>query len=103
MDELKINTVSEFLLEIERIYKNTPLMHEDKKLKILFRGQENISWPLLPGLFRDKKYYNKEKDIINEIVRKILSEFGQGNILEKPVKMQHYGVPTRLLDLTGNL
>lgn len=43
MDELKINTVSEFLLEIERIYKNTPLMHEDKKLKILFRGQENIS------------------------------------------------------------
>lgn len=102
MEELKINTVSEFLLEIERIYKNAPLMYEDKKLKILFRGQENVSWPLLPGLFRNEIYYNKEKDIIKEMVRKIPSEFGQGNILEKLVKMQHYGVPTRLLDLTGN-
>lgn len=102
MEELRINTVSEFLLEIERIYKNAPLMHKDKRLKILLRGQANVSWPLLPGLFRDEKYYNKEKDIIKEIIRKIPSEFGQGNILEKLVKMQHYGVPTRLLDLTGN-
>lgn len=71
--------------------------------KILFRGQANINWALLPSLFRKEKYYNHEKEIISEIIRQMPYVFKDCNTdLEKLIKMQHFGAPTRLLDLTGN-
>lgn len=102
MLELKIKTVSEYLSIIEKLYKDAPAFFGKTPLKVLFRGQENLEWPLLPGLFRYESFYHNEIDLIKELERKLPQEFNQKNILEKLIKMQHYGAPTRLLDLTGN-
>lgn len=70
--------------------------------KILFRGHGNKEWKCLPKLFRNKKWFNNEKNIIDEVLRRAPEAFNDLSPFEILVKMQHYGVPTRLLDFTGN-
>jgi hypothetical protein len=70
--------------------------------KILwYRGQGNKDWPLQPGLFRLDTAGPLEAHAYDEWVRR-------ADVIEKPEQkewhhlfnMQHYGVPTRLLDWT---
>ncbi len=49
-------------------------------------------------LFRKQEWYENEKIIVNEIIRRCPNEFEGLSAFEKLVKMQHYGAPTRLLD-----
>lgn len=68
---------------------------EKYKNNYLFRGQANKNWSIIPSLFRDNSVLEQEVNTIKE------SEyFDNENILTGIFKMQHYGVPTRLLDLT---
>lgn len=70
--------------------------------KIVYRGQANKSWKCIPKLFRKKEWFENEKNIIDEILRRCPNDFEGLDAFEKLVKMQHYGTPTRLLDFTGN-
>jgi hypothetical protein len=67
-----------------------------------YRGQPNRGLSLLPTIFRSRMLQHEE-DIINEFIRRRPDEFperdGLFNIL---AKMQHYGLHTRLLDVTEN-
>lgn len=48
-------------------------------------------------------YRHKEKNMINEILTAHPAEFYQDHfMIDKLVRMQHYGLPTRLLDVTAN-
>ena len=53
-------------------------------------------------MFRREEFYNHEKEIIEEVERRLPDEFSGTSGFEKLIKMQHYGAPTRMLDLTGN-
>ena len=66
-----------------------------------FRGQANSSWVLEPKLYREN-LFQKEGVLISELMRVSPSEFRDGDYFDKLVKMQHYGLPTRLLDTTLN-
>ncbi len=69
-----------------------------------FRGQESIHWSLLPSLFREKQFKDNEYNIYHDIISKCSDEFKHcSSDFDKMVKMQHYGIPTRLLDITTNL
>lgn len=68
---------------------------ESYKNKYLFRGQANKDWDLLPSVFRNNKNLENETFNLNKAIIKSTE-----NILTTLFKLQHYGEPTRLLDLT---
>ncbi len=70
--------------------------------KFFFRGQANCNWDVVPGIFREN-YLSYESELINGAYLRNPSEFRQLNTdFEKLAKLQHYGLPTRLLDVTSN-
>jgi|GEM_PF-2912897 len=67
-----------------------------------FRGHSDLSYKLLPGLFREK-YIEYEKKLFDEFLIRKNEEFTyRFTIIEKLIFMQHYGLRTRLLDITTN-
>ncbi len=81
---------------------------EIREGKLLFRGQSNISYELLPSIARD--YNGKKQPLLsaeaqmiesakNELPDVFRREYEPIEIL---ALLQHYGMPTRLLDVTEN-
>lgn len=69
---------------------------------LLYRGQPNNEYDVTPSVFRSS-LITKEHELINELIFRIPDEFKNINsAFERLVKMQHYGLPTRLLDVTTN-
>jgi hypothetical protein len=70
---------------------------------IWYRGQADHEWKLVPGLFRTESSFSLESKAYREWVRRsALIEKPEDNEWEHLFNMQHYGVPTRLLDWTEN-
>lgn len=70
--------------------------------KFFFRGQSNKNWDLRPSAFRDNTLAI-EHDLILEACVRAPFEFGtQFSAFERLTKLQHYGLHTRLLDVTVN-
>jgi FRG domain len=73
-----------------------------------FRGSQKSHWPLIPGLYRyldhETKVHEAEDEIREEFIKRApsLTEHRPVNGWEWYFMMQHYGVPTRLLDWTEN-
>ena len=66
-----------------------------------YRGVSNSEWELLPSLaVNDLEFY--EPVMIEEFKKAYPSEFDVKDDFEIIAKMQHYGLPTRLLDFTSN-
>ncbi|WP_346678143.1 FRG domain-containing protein [Erysipelatoclostridium sp. An173] len=68
----------------------------------LFRGQGNKEWNLIPSVMRNREDFLNEELYIKECIRQYPEEFKNMNKVDILIKMQHYGMPTRLLDLTKN-
>ncbi|MCW2279446.1 FRG domain-containing protein [Heliophilum fasciatum] len=69
---------------------------------LLFRGQANISFPMDASIFRNNMI-GKETTLINDLILQEPFEFDNHMTdFEQLVKMQHYGLPTRLIDVTTN-
>ena len=83
---------------------NKAISFYKKKDEILFfRGHSDANFMLLPSLFRQASWANNERSMYNEMLINCPTEFENCHThLEKLVKMQHYGLPTRLLDITTN-
>ncbi len=71
-----------------------------------YRGVSDCEYEDIPAIYRIKdgiSYIKKEHIIFREALTKSPSYFlGKQQVFEKLVMMQHYGLPTRLLDLTEN-
>lgn len=68
-----------------------------------YRGQGNIEFTLLPSLYRKDTIPAKETELYKEAIRRSPENFvGLTSTFQQLVKLQHYGIPTRLLDLTTN-
>ena len=76
--------------------------------EIFYRGHSDSRFRLEPSLFRKNdagefKYRQKEETIIRELLTSQAREFSSDQyMLDRLVRMQHYGLPTRLLDITSN-
>ena len=97
---MKIENINQFLDEIKKL--------ESKNSNSLFyRGHSNKEFKLEPSIYRkndkgDSLYIENEDKIYRETIAKVPYDFKGKNTIESLVLMQHYGVPTRILDLTTN-
>lgn len=92
-----IKTFSEFYNALKEICD-----YDDSELQFFFRGHSNYKYKPIPGIFRDNSIKN-ENQIFHEAIRKSPSVFTEDmSTFDKLVKMQHYELPTRLLDITTN-
>ncbi|WP_440970906.1 FRG domain-containing protein [Peribacillus frigoritolerans] len=93
--ELNIRSLKE-ALEVSRIIVSN-------KNDFLFRGQANKEWKIESSLFRKGYDKNKEALLYSEIRHINHSQFNSEDFNQLSSDMQHYGIPTRLVDWTGNI
>lgn len=69
-----------------------------------FRGQKYTEWKTIPKLFREEVgIYEHEKSAVRDLISVHPQEFhSDDTMFDRLVRMQHYGLPTRLLDVTTN-
>jgi hypothetical protein len=69
----------------------------------IYRGHADDKYILEPSLFRKKEHQRDEKNILRELISIQPNEFRDDkSVFEQLVRMQHYSLPTRLLDITYN-
>lgn len=96
-------------VEISKIKKELKLegdnfFNSDKDFEMYYRGEPkdygNTSGT--PGIARGNWLSDKnESELMRECERRLPNEFAEcKSTFERLVKMQHYGIPTRLLDIT---
>ena len=91
---IKIDTLQRFVGELDKVPENT---------NALFRGHSNINYSIQPSLFRLPRYYKNEYMMYQELVIRCPDAFMNcSSHLDFLVEMQHYGLPTRLLDFSFN-
>lgn len=83
--------------------KNEVELNRDSKnpLAFFYRGVSNSRHPITSGIYRSNERH-EENYYFNEISVRCPEAFRALNNLEKLTYMQHYGCPTRLLDITSN-
>lgn len=72
---------------------------------LFFRGHSKVNYKLEPSIMRkeNKKLLRNEDKIYREMIAKNPTLFAEDKTtLERLVKMQHFSLPTRLLDITEN-
>lgn len=70
-----------------------------------FRGQRDSSWSNVAGIFRPdlKELLKNEKTAIRDLISVHPNEFtSDETMFDELVRMQHFGLPTRLLDVSLN-
>lgn len=72
-----------------------------KKLTFFYRGVNNGQYRIAPGIYRSGELHD-ENYYFNEINVRCPETFRSFDNVEKLTYMQHYGCPTRLLDITSN-
>lgn len=90
---ININNLNTFSTSLSKIVQSSSNLY--------FRGQSNLNWIVQPGIVRNSP--NFESEYFNETLRHYPYEFeNETTYCEKLAKMQHFGIPTRLLDITEN-
>jgi hypothetical protein len=91
-----------FISSIEGFCKNIGEMQALGKT-IFYRGHADANYILVPSLMRKQSWLYNERRMYNELLIKSPENFRKmKSHLEYLVEMQHYGLPTRLLDITTN-
>lgn len=99
MEHRTISSLPEFLGELQKIQRIDYYGHSIS-CRTFFRGQANNSWRLSPRLYREGLFHS-EGLLVKRLLHLNPVEFGK-NRFENLAKMQHFGLPTRLLDCTTN-
>ena len=103
---LKIGTVSTLNNALNQVYN---IMGDKLNEYVLFfRGHADSDFKSIPSIYRtnpktNESYVKKEEHFCASILRECPTEFGNRmTAFDMLVKMQHYELPTRLLDITEN-
>ena len=94
----KAKSFIDFNIKLEKT-----LMHfQEVSFEFMFRGQSNNRFEAMPSIFRNK-YILYDDKLYHEAIRRLPNEFTKDmSAFDNLVKMQHYNLPTRLLDITSN-
>jgi hypothetical protein len=92
-----VESFSNFYERLKQICNN-----EGNELNFFFRGHSDCKYEPIPSIYRNDniKYENR---FFHEAIRRNPTEFPEDmSTFDQLVKMQHYELPTRLLDITTN-
>ena len=97
---LVVATVTDFITEVKKLGRT------DREC--FYRGHSDANYRLMPSVFRTDAsgvplYRDSEHEIFREILVSNSFDFREdSSTLDRLVRMQHYLLPTRLLDITAN-
>jgi len=97
-----VETISQYQEEVNKIMHHS-FKITDATVNPWFRGQSDESWDLLPKLYREKGLEKYERELLRDFKlysHPYLNNKIPDNDFEWLFLMQHYGIPTRLLDWT---
>lgn len=90
----------ESIAELAEILGN---LVEDSNTTRFFRGHSDVTFQLIPGVYREQYLIENEDKIIKDAILNCPNSFqNQHTLFDKLVTLQHYGYKTRLLDITMN-
>ncbi|MBE5883835.1 MAG: FRG domain-containing protein [Lachnospiraceae bacterium] len=90
-----VSTINQYIMLLDKV--------AESKDKLFFRGHSNVSYQLIPSVFRRQDWIENEKLMYQELLINCANDFNQiEGHLATLAEMQHYGLPTRLLDVTQN-
>lgn len=99
-----IECLDDYIIAISKMRKH---IREDEgeaadNRLLFFRGQANEAWDISPGIFRGK-LLSFESELMQIAYLRNPADFRNlESNFERLAKLQHYGLPTRLLDVTSN-
>ena len=100
--DTEITSVVDFIKAIEEDVKDDPFAI-DEATEVFYRGHADESWDLKPSIFRSHRGIENEHLLFRDMVAHVPRDFSEcKSALDYLVQMQHYGLPTRLLDVTTN-
>ena len=95
VEQGKIGAISTLIQKLETITS-------DKTKVWFFRGHSKSSYDLKPSIYRNQGLIGHEAEMFNELILRCPNDFNDGlSTFQMLVKMQHYSLPTRLLDITS--
>lgn len=96
MGTVEIKSVASFVDSLSKINSSRDFVK-------FFRGHAKKSYELVPSIYRNRGLIDNEDIIFQELLLKCPQDFErQATTFETLVKMQHYLLPTRLLDVTSS-
>ncbi len=104
---VQINNLEDYIRIVKRFYATEGCAG---LRKIFYRGQSNCDYKLIPSLthkldgYTDdcENYIAFEREIIERTKLEYPDMFGDNNSIDELALLQHYGFPTRLMDITEN-
>lgn len=98
-NEIRLSSLSEYMVWVKDTSK------EKKGNLNLYRGHADKKWQLQPSVYRTdsegKSYRAHEYDLYQQMLRRSPDAFEKDkSVFDRLIRMQHNGLPTRLLDLT---
>lgn len=101
-ESVKLSPLTQYINTINQLIVKSGIDSHTDKEHLFFRGQANKNWNVSPSIFRDGQL-SLEHKYIRSAISRLPDEFsGSVTAFNRLTKLQHYGLPTRLLDVTLN-
>lgn len=101
MDLSGIKIINNFLTKIEKTIEKSKVNLDE--YEVFYRGESSYYEKTIPGIFHNNNNLENEHKLFRELELRYPNVFDNAkSTIDKLAIMQHYGLPTRLLDFTTN-